>query len=95
MSLTHKELVAAIAAKIDVPNARVEEVIKGLKEVVTEELGKGEKVTINNLVTFTIKEQAARTGRNPQTGQPLEIAAKRVLKVTPSKPLKDALPPLE
>ena len=54
-------------------------------------LKKGEKVTLVGFGTFSVAKRSARTGRNPQTGKPIKIAAKKVPKFTAGKALKDAV----
>ncbi|HBP79890.1 MAG TPA: DNA-binding protein HU, partial [Halomonas sp.] len=54
-------------------------------------LKKGESVSLVGFGTFAIKERAARTGRNPQTGQPIEISAAKVPSFKAGKALKDAV----
>jgi DNA-binding protein HU-beta len=60
-------------------------------ESVTDSLKKGESVSLVGFGTFAIKERAARTGRNPQTGQPIEISAAKVPSFKAGKALKDAV----
>jgi len=54
-------------------------------------LKRGEKVTLVGFGTFSVAKRSARTGRNPQTGKPIKIAAKKVPKFTAGKALKDAV----
>ena len=68
-----------------------EEVIGCVLETITEGLKKGEAVTLVGFGTFKVSKRAARTGRNPQTGKPLKIKAKKTPKFTPGKKLKDAV----
>ena len=58
---------------------------------ITESLVKGEKVQLIGFGNFEVRERAARTGRNPQTGKPIEIAATTVPAFKPGKALKDAV----
>jgi len=60
-------------------------------ESITDSLKKGESVSLVGFGTFAIKERAARTGRNPQTGQPIEISAAKVPSFKAGKALKDAV----
>jgi len=57
----------------------------------TEALKKGDSVTLIGFGTFKVAKRAARTGRNPQTGKPIKIKAKKVPKFTAGKKLKDAV----
>jgi DNA-binding protein HU-beta len=58
---------------------------------VSEELTKGEQVVLVGFGTFSVKERAARTGRNPRTGEPIQIAAATIPSFKPGKALKDAV----
>ncbi|KPQ29719.1 MAG: DNA-binding protein HU-beta HupB [Halomonas sp. HL-93] len=60
-------------------------------ESVTDSLKKGDSVSLVGFGTFAIKERAARTGRNPQTGQPIQISAAKVPSFKAGKALKDAV----
>jgi len=57
----------------------------------TESLGKGEKVTFIGFGSFSVAKRAARSGRNPQTGKPMKIKAKKVVKFKVGKKLADAV----
>jgi DNA-binding protein HU-beta len=60
-------------------------------EAVTTTLKKGDSVTLVGFGTFSVAKRAARTGRNPQTGKPLKIKAKKVAKFKVGKNLADAV----
>ncbi|MFW6297437.1 MAG: HU family DNA-binding protein [Desulfosalsimonas sp.] len=60
-------------------------------QTVTKALSKGDSVTLVGFGTFKSVKREARTGRNPQTGAPIRISARKVPKFTPGKGLKDAL----
>ena len=85
------ELVAAVAAKSNLSKKDAEESVKAFTEVITEELKKGEKVTLVGFGTFEVSERAERTGRNPQTGAEMKIAASKAPKFKAGKALKDAI----
>jgi DNA-binding protein HU-beta len=68
-----------------------EEAVGCVLEAITAALKKGDSVTLVGFGTFKVAKRAARTGRNPQTGKPLKIKAKKVPKFTPGKKLKDAV----
>ena len=89
--MNRTELVSAIAAQTGSTATAVDQILAGLSSVITEQLVKGEKVTIPGFVTFETADRAARTGRNPQTGETLQIAAKRAVKVSAGQPLKRAV----
>ena len=85
------ELVAAIAEKTELSKKNSEKALKAFIDVVTEELIKGEKVSLIGFGTFEVSERAAREGRNPQTGKTMQIAACKAPKFKAGKQLKDAL----
>ena len=71
------ELVAAMAEKTELSKKDAEAALKAFTDVVAEELKKGEKIQLVGFGTFEVSERAARTGRNPQTGEEMEIAASK------------------
>ena len=85
------ELVAALAAEAGVSKKDADAVLEAFTKVVTDELSKKEKITLIGFGTFETRERAARTGRNPQTGAELKIAASSVPAFKPGKALKDAV----
>ena len=85
------ELVAAIADKAELSKKDSEKALKGLIDVVTEQLKKGEKVQLVGFGTFEVTKRAAREGRNPQTGKTMKIKACKAPKFKAGKALKDAV----
>ncbi len=85
------ELVSAIAAKAGIPKREAEKVLKAFTETVVEELKKGEKVQILGFGTFEVADRPAREGRNPLTGEKMEIKASKSPKFKVSKTLKDTV----
>ena len=83
------ELVAAIADNADITRKDAEKAVKAFVDVVTEELKKGEKVQLVGFGTFEVSNRPAREGRNPQTGEPMPIAASKAPKFKAGKALKD------
>ena len=83
------ELVAKIAEKAKLTKAQAESALASFLCTVTTELVNDGKITLVGFGTFSASKRAARTGRNPQTGKPLKIKAKRVGKFTTGKFLKD------
>ncbi len=83
------ELVSAIADKAELSKKDAEAALKAFTDVVTEELRKGEKIQLVGFGTFEVSERAARTGRNPQTGEEMTIPASRAPKFKAGKALKD------
>ena len=85
------ELVAAISEKTELTKKDSEKALKALIDVVAEELKKGEKVQLVGFGTFEVSERAARTGKNPQTGAEIKIAACKAPKFKAGKALKDVV----
>jgi DNA-binding protein HU-beta len=83
------ELVAAMAERAGIGKGDAEKALNAFVEVVGGEMGKGGKVQLIGFGTFEVGERAARTGKNPQTGEPVLIAARKVPKFKPGKALKD------
>jgi DNA-binding protein HU-beta len=89
--MNKSELVSAIATKADLSKKDAEAALKAFTEVVAEELVKGEKIQLVGFGTFEVSERSARTGRNPQTGKEMKIAASKAPKFKAGKALKDAV----
>ncbi|ROS00021.1 DNA-binding protein HU-beta [Sinobacterium caligoides] len=89
--MNKSELIEAIAAQADLPKAAAGRALDAMIDSVAEELKKGEQVVLVGFGTFGVKERAARTGRNPRTGEPIQIAAATIPSFKPGKALKDAV----
>jgi DNA-binding protein HU-beta len=89
--MTKSDLIERLAGKAELTRPRAEELLDFLLNDVTEALKKGEKVNISGFGTFTVSNRKARTGRNPKTGEPIEIPASRSAKFKAGKTLKEAL----
>ena len=89
--MTKAELVQFIAENADLTKADAGRALEAMIEGVTEGLKTKGKVTLVGFGTFTAKEREARTGRNPQTGEAVEIAARTVPGFKAGSKLKDAL----
>ena len=85
------ELIAAVAANADMTKKDAEKAVKAFVDVVTDELKKGGEVQIVGFGTFKVTERAARDGRNPSSGEPMEIPASKAPKFKAGKALKDAV----
>ena len=85
------ELVAAIAAKTKCTKRAAEMTVEALLETFTAELAKGEKVQIIGFGTFEVRARKARKGRNPQSGEALDIPAANQPVFTAGKTLKEAV----
>jgi len=89
--MTKAELVRELAEEHELPRKQVGELIEAMLEKMTDVLKGGDKVQLAPFGQFKIRDRAARMGRNPATGEAIKIAAKRVLKFTAGKPLKEAV----
>ena len=89
--MTKTELVNAIAEKSGLAKSDAEKALKAFVDTVTEALQNDDKVAMVGFGTFSVGERAARTGKNPQTGDEIQIAAAKVPKFKAGKALKDAL----
>ncbi len=89
--MNKSELVSAMAAKTDLSKKDAEKALKAFIDVVSEELSQGGKIQLVGFGTFDVVERVARTGRNPQTGEEMQIAASKAPKFKAGKALKDAV----
>ena len=89
---TKKELIDSIAKRTGVKKSDAELVLNAtLAEIERSLLLAGQPVTLHGFGTFELKKRDARTGRNPRTGEPVEIAASTTVAFKPAKALKDSL----
>jgi DNA-binding protein HU-beta len=89
--MTKNELVRELADDFEIPRKQVAEMMESILDKMTEVLKSGDKVQLTPFGQFKIRDRAARVARNPQTGEPVNVPAKRVLKFIPGKPLKEAV----
>ena len=85
------DMIAAISDKTGLTKKDAEKALKAFTDTVAEELAKGGKVQIVGFGTFEVSERAAREGRNPHTGEAMQIAASKAPKFKAGKALKDAI----
>ena len=85
------ELVDAVAASAGLSRADAAKAVDGVIDAISGSLANGGSVSLVGFGTFTVRDRAARTGRNPQTGAEIQIAAARVPAFKPGKALKGAL----
>ena len=89
--MNKSELVSSVADGADISKASAARAVDAVIAGIQESLGKGEQVTIIGFGTFSIRERAARQGRNPQTGKAMQIAASKSVGFKAGKQLKDAV----
>ena len=85
------DLIDAIAESSDISKAAATRALDATINSITEALKTGDTVSLVGFGTFAVKDRAARTGRNPQTGEPIQIAAAKVPGFKAGKALKDAV----
>jgi integration host factor subunit alpha len=89
MSMTKADIVERVYKEIGFSKKESAEVVDLVFKIIKETLSKGEKVKISGFGNFTIRDKSTRVGRNPQTGQSMNISARRVLTFKPSQILKE------
>ena len=85
------ELIAAVAEKSGLSKKDCEKAISATLDAITADLAEGGKIQLVGFGAFEVKERPARTGRNPKTGEQIEIPASRTPQFKPGKALKDAV----
>ncbi|MFX4262852.1 HU family DNA-binding protein [Pelotomaculum propionicicum] len=85
------ELISSVAEKTELTKKDSEKAVNAILEAIGAALGKGDKVQLVGFGTFEIRERAARKGRNPQTGQEINIAAAKVPVFKAGKSLREAV----
>jgi DNA-binding protein HU-beta len=89
--MTKAELVEKIAIDAEITKATAETAVKAFLDGVTGALKTGDKVTLVGFGSFSVSDRKARTGRNPQTGQEIKIAARKAVTFSVGKALKEAV----
>jgi DNA-binding protein HU-beta len=85
------ELVKAVAEQAELTQKDAAKAVDALIETISETLAQEEKIQLIGFGTFEVRERSARKGRNPQTGEEIEIAASKVPAFKPGKELKEAV----
>ncbi|MEX0445431.1 nucleoid-associated protein HU-beta [Xenorhabdus sp. SGI246] len=89
--MNKSQLIDKIAADVNISKAAAGRVVDAFISSVSDALKGGDDVVLVGFGTFTVRERAARTGRNPQTGKEIKIAAAKVPAFRAGKGLKDAV----
>ncbi|MBT7334065.1 MAG: HU family DNA-binding protein [Gammaproteobacteria bacterium] len=89
--MNKSELIDRVAESSDISKASAGRAIDATIDAITDALKNAESVSLVGFGTFLVRERAARSGRNPQTGAAIEISAAKVPAFKPGKALKDAL----
>lgn len=85
------ELIAAVAEKTELSKKNAEAAVSAVLDSIAESLKSGDKVSLLGFGTFEVRNRAARTGKNPQTGAAIKIPAAKVPAFKAGKALKDAV----
>lgn len=89
--MNKSELIDAIASSADLSKASAGRALDAAVEAITNELKNGGQVSLVGFGTYSVKQRAARTGRNPQTGATIQIKAANIPSFKAGKALKDAV----
>ena len=85
------ELVKVVAEQAELTQKDAAKTVEALIDTISETLAQGEKIQLIGFGTFEVRDRSARKGRNPQTGEEIEIAASKVPAFKPGKELKEAV----
>jgi DNA-binding protein HU-beta len=89
--MTKSDLIDKVATEAKIPRAAAERALNSFTASITEVLKKGDKITLPGFGTFLVSNRSARKGRNPRTGQEIDIPAVRIPKFKAGKGLKDSI----
>ncbi|MBZ5633257.1 MAG: integration host factor subunit beta [Acidobacteriia bacterium] len=89
--MTKQQLIDTVAAATERTRAEVETIVDSLLGEIGKALRSGERVDLRGFGSFSVKDKKARQGRNPKTGETIQIAARRAATFKPSKELSDRL----
>lgn len=89
--MTKADLVDAIYKRVGFSKKESAKIVEMVFDIIKETLEQGEKIKISGFGNFVVRDKRARIGRNPQTGEEIEISARRVLTFKPSQVLRNAL----
>jgi DNA-binding protein HU-beta len=90
-NMTKTDLIEGLSNKLGLVKIDAERVVDGVLDAITEALKQGDRVNISGFGTFAVSMRDARAGRNPKTGESIEISASRSAKFKPGKQLKESL----
>jgi DNA-binding protein HU-beta len=89
--MNKSELIEAVASTADLSKAAATRAVDAFVDTITDALKEGDSVALIGFGTFSVRERAARTGRNPRTGEEIQIDSAKVPAFKPGKALKDAV----
>jgi DNA-binding protein HU-beta len=91
MKMNKSELITSIAGRANLSKSNAKAAVEALMSTIQDAMKNGDKVSLVGFGTFSASTRPARSGRNPQTGETIQIAARRVPKFTPGRSLKNAI----
>jgi DNA-binding protein HU-beta len=89
--LTLRHIAETLSVTHDLPKRQANEMLTQVIEIIAKSLKKGDKIRLSGLGILQVRKRAARTGRNPQTGEPIKIKASKKIAFRPAKELKEAV----
>jgi integration host factor subunit alpha len=89
--MTKVDIVSSVYEKIGFSKKEAVRVVETIFDIMKESLGRGEKIKISGFGNFVVRIKRTRRGRNPQTGDDIEISARKILTFKPSQVLKNEL----
>ncbi len=89
--MNRSQLIDSVAEGSGLSKAEAQRALDAVIDTITTSVANGEKVSLTGFGTFELRERAARTGRNPQTGEQMEIRASKSPAFKPGKSFKDAV----
>ena len=89
--LTLRHIAERLSEAHELPKRQANEMLTQVVEMIAKSLKKGEKIRLSGLGILQVRKRAARTGRNPQTGEPIKIKASKKIAFLPAKELKEAI----
>jgi integration host factor subunit alpha len=90
-NVTKADIIESVYEKVGFSKKEAAEIVEMVFDTIKETLERGEKIKISGFGNFLVRDKKSRVGRNPQTGEEIEISARRVLTFRPSQVLKNAL----
>jgi DNA-binding protein HU-beta len=90
-TLTLRHIAEQLSEAHELPKRQANEMLTQVIEVITKSLKKGDKIRLTGLGILQVRKRAARTGRNPQTGEPIKIKASKKIAFRPAKELKESI----
>ena len=90
-TISLKQLAATLAGDHEMPKKKAEEILNDLVSLLTKHLKKGDRIRMAGFGVLVVRKRAARMGRNPATGEPIQIKASKKVAFRASKDLKEAV----